>query len=145
MGIQNHLSGRNYVMRFFQDKDEVLFRFKSHTLENTKDEGKDDICGENAARPYAEHSLWKFTGETYLLDMSVLRLYLADLKRQMDNLPDYVKTGGIRCSPEGKPREAFVMIDPTLDGWKWSAGGRTERVMASINIRFRYLEPGKAI
>lgn len=145
MANENNLSGTKARVRLFLDSDEVILQTKSWDLDMVMDEGKDDVGGENAARPWSEFSHWKFTGTCYMRDNKLLDAQLKDLQRKLDGLPEEGKSGGFRLEPEGKNRVAYVFNDITWDSFKVSMSGRTERLMANINLRFRYLKPGKAI
>jgi hypothetical protein len=132
--------GRDAVLRLFVNNKEVLINAKTWSAKPVMTKGKDDLNGEDRARPYAVLDFYEFTFTGYQRDVDAYDAWLSDVANEDTSASPLAKAASMRIGQRGKARAGYVASEITLDEFEMNQGGRTEAVMLNGGFRARYFK-----
>lgn len=134
-------SGKDAVLRFFIDGDEVILNAKTWKVTAQGQKAADGVNGEDRARLQFLIDFFELTAECFMNDgkqIDAIQKYIANNDGQ---LTPFDGAAAIMIRPLDGTKKNFQAKELCWDGFDINNGGRTDRVMFSLQARFRYFEP----
>lgn len=140
MGVP-FIKGKNSTLKYFQNGDKVDLKVKTWEIEEDGTEIADGVNGEDRDNLDYEVNFYKVRLSLFQESLAVLEKFLDDRTNQDAGVQPLEKVFGLVIKPNDGSKKAFVLSGQgTVDSWKLSSGGRTDRTMLDMPMRFQRLK-----
>jgi hypothetical protein len=129
------LSGKDAVARYFQDGKELsTLNAKSWEFGPKVTEFADGVNGEKRDRVGAQTDHYELTMELWVDNLDQVDTFLVDCDNEDAHAIPLDKSALIQLFPRDGSKKAYAFLDLCVKDWRVKQGGRTERIMLSLNL-----------
>lgn len=140
MATQPFISGKDSVLRIFSNGAEVILNPKTWNAGPNVTKVSDGVNGEDRDRLQSIINNFDFDCNGYIDSMKQVDALLAFIATNDAQVLPFDVAAALSFKILDGSKKAYVGKEVTLDDWKIQQGGRTERVMFSLNFRGRYFD-----
>ena len=138
MATKPFFSGKDAVLRLFSNGAEVILNAKTWDCGPDVTKVADGVNGEDRDRLQSITNSYSFTADCYMDDAKQIDAMLAWSSNNDAQVAPYDAAAAISIKVLDGSKKAYLAKEVTIDDHRIKQGGRTERVMITINFRARY-------
>lgn len=132
--------GQNAVFKFYQNNKPVYIPTKVWNIDENATEVADGVSGEKRDRLDKVTNFYSATLEIFQTDQTVMQAYMAAQDAD-DNVQLPLKqTGALQIEHRDGTRAAYLLTEMKVGPMKTSNGSRSDAVMLTLNVRFRFFK-----
>jgi hypothetical protein len=143
-GAPDFVSGKHVRFKFYLNGAPVIVFMKDTDIEEDAEEIADDVNGEDRSRLQKLTNFYRCQGQVFTPDKKLLEAWITNQANEDANEPQLDAAAGIRVEFLDGSAAAFVMKKVTVGPLKLRIGGRKERVMQNLALRFQYFDETQA-
>ena len=129
------LSGKDAVMRYFQDgKEMVALNAKTWDFGPSVTKFRDGVNGEKRNRTGAQTDHYELNMELWIDNLDQVDTFLADRDNEDAQAVPLDKSALVQLFPRDGSKKAYAFVDLVLEDWRVKQGGRTERMLLSVSM-----------
>lgn len=138
-------SGKDAIFRFFLGGPEVLLHAKTWNVKRNATKVADGVNGEQRDRLQSITNYFELASDCFMNNSALIDALLSIITNDDAGAAPLVAAGSVRLRILDGSRVSYVASELVVDDWDIRQGGRAERVMAGVPMRFRYFKKGKSI
>lgn len=139
------MEGRHARLLFVQNSVPKSFAFKTWTIKPNVTKHNDGVNGEKRDRLSKTLNFYELTGQMFKKDANWIDDWLEAQDADDANTAPLDQEGAIRFNPLDGTRRSFILDGLIWDEWDLNQGGRGEKMMVGVSLRFEDLVKAKAI
>jgi hypothetical protein len=129
------LSGKDAVMRYFQDGTELAtLNAKTWECGPKATEFADGVNGERRDRVGAQTDYYEITLELWVDNLDQIDVLLVDRDNEDARVVPLDKSALMQIFPRDGSQKAYAFLDVVVKDWRIKQGGRKERMLVSVNL-----------
>jgi len=137
--------GKDVVLKFYQNGKPVTLLAKNWSVEEDAVEAADGVNGEDRDRLDKVTNFYRATVDIFLADQEVMQAIIdAQVPDDASTLP-LKQTGAIQIRHRDGTKAAYLLKEMKAGPFTKNQGGRTDPVMLTLKMRFRYFSPVQTI
>ena len=131
-------SGKDAVLRLFSNGPEVILNAKTWDCGPDVTKVADGVNGEDRDRLQSIVNSFSFTADCFMDDAKQIDAMNAWVANNDAQASPFDVAAAISIKVLDTSKKAYVAKEVTIDDWRVKQGGRSERVMFTLNFRARY-------
>lgn len=139
------LSGKDGLFRLFLGGPDIQLKTKTWSIKKNAVKVADGVCGEDRDRLQTITNYFEVSSDVFLNNTLQLDAMLNDIAQNDAGLAPLVASGAMRLRILDGSRASYTCGELVIDDWDIRNGGRTDRLMMGLPMRFRYFKKGKAV
>lgn len=129
------LSGKDAVMRYFQDgKELVALNAKTWDFGPSVTKFRDGVNGEKRNRTGSQTDHYELNLELWVDNLSQVDTFLTDRDNEDAEAIPLDKSALVQLFPRDGSKKAYAFVDLVLEDWRVKQGGRTERMLLTVSM-----------
>lgn len=129
------LSGKDAVMRYFQDgKELVALNAKTWDFGPSVTKFRDGVNGEKRNRTGSQTDHYELNLELWIDNLDQVDTFLVDRDNEDAEAVPLDKSALVQLFPRDGSKKAYAFVDLVLEDWRVKQGGRTERMLLSVSM-----------
>ena len=129
------LSGKDAVMRYFQDGSElVTLNAKTWDFGPSVTKFRDGVNGEKRNRTGSQTDHYELNMELWIDNLDQVDTFLTDRDNEDAEAVPLDKSALVQLFPRDGSKKAYAFVDLVLEDWRVKQGGRTERMLLSVSM-----------
>jgi hypothetical protein len=129
------LSGKDAVMRYFQDgKELTTLNAKTWEFGPNVTKFRDGVNGEKRDRPGSQTNFYELALELWVDNLDQVDMFIVDRDNEDADAVPLDKSALVQLFPRDGSKKAYAFVDLCVDDWRVKQGGRTERILLSLNL-----------
>jgi hypothetical protein len=129
------LSGKDAVMRYFQDGSElVALNAKTWDFGPSVTKFRDGVNGEKRNRTGSQTDHYELNMELWIDNLDQVDPFLTDRDNEDAEAVPLDKSALVQLFPRDGSKKAYAFVDLVLEDWRVKQGGRTERMLLSVSM-----------
>jgi hypothetical protein len=142
---QPFLSGKDAKLRLYLDDgqgklSEVVLTAKTWSVKTNSTKYVDDVDGEDRGRPGNILNFYDLTANCYTSDGATLDAWLLNQANADSQSIPLEVAARMRLKVIGGKAKNYIASELVLDDFDLTQGGRAERLMGNVTMRFRYFK-----
>lgn len=138
------VNGKDAKLRLFVNGTEVILTAKTWSVKSNVTKYADGVDGEDRDRLGRVVNYFELAANCFQAGTTQLDAVLADVANDDTQVPPLVKAAGVRLKLIDGTRVSYVAKELILDDFDFNQAGRGDRVMFTLNMRFRYFTKTKS-
>lgn len=130
--------GQNVTLKFYQDGKPIIIQAKNWKVEENATEAADGVNGEIRDRLDKVTNYYTATADLYQADSSVMQSILAAQDADDAQGLPLKQTAAVMKAHRDGTRSAYMMQECKFGPWTDDAPGRSDTIMISFKLRFRF-------
>jgi hypothetical protein len=127
------LSGKDAVMRYFQDgKELVALNAKTWDFGPSVTKFRDGVNGEKRNRTGSQTDHYELNLELWIDNLDQVDTFLTDRDNEDAEAIPLDKSALVQLFPRDGSKKAYAFVDLVLEDWRVKQGGRTERMLLTV-------------
>jgi hypothetical protein len=136
-----HANGKDATLIFFIDGTPASeFDVKSWEVQRNATDIADGVCGEDRDRLDSITNFYSIDIDCFSRTAKLLDAFLAEQDNDDANAAPTNKTVSLILKPRDGSKKGYNASEVSLGGWRFGAGGRSDRVMTKVPLRARYFK-----
>jgi hypothetical protein len=136
MPVSTFLSGKDAVMRYFQDDNEVAtLNVKSWEFGPKVTEFQDGVNGEQRDRVGSQTDSYEINLELYVDTLEQIDVLIKDRDNEDARAVPLNKSALMQLFPRGAGQKAYAFTDLAVGAWRVKHSGRKERLTVSLPLQ----------
>jgi hypothetical protein len=129
------LSGKDAVMRYFQDgKELVTLNAKTWDFGPSVTKFRDGVNGEKRNRTGSQTDHYELNLELWIDNLDQVDTFLVDRDNEDAEAVPLDKSALVQLFPRDGSKKAYAFVDLVLEDWRVKQGGRTERMLLTVSM-----------
>jgi hypothetical protein len=129
------LSGKDAVMRYFQDgKELVALNAKTWDFGPSVTKFRDGVNGEKRNRVGSQTDHYELNLELWIDNLGQVDAFLTDRDNEDAEAVPLDKSALVQLYPRDGSKKAYAFVDLVLEDWRVKQSGRTERMMLTVSM-----------
>lgn len=143
--IVSAMTGKNSRLVIFQDAQKTFVDFKTWDMNPNVTKHNDSINGADRDELDVTLNFYELTGQLYMRRGDILDAHLTYQAVRDANTAPLDMEGAFRLYPNDGTRQSYVLIDLVWDDFRVTQGGRAEKIMCPVSMRFTRLVAAKTV
>ena len=137
--------GKDVVLKFYQSGKPVLLLAKNWSVEEDAFEAADGVNGEDRDRLDKVTNFYRATVDVFQVDQAVMQSIIDAQTADDASAAPLKQTGAIQIRHRDGTKAAYILKEMKAGPFTENQGGRTDPVMLTLKMRFRYYSPVQTI
>lgn len=137
-------SGKDAVFRLFLGGPEVVLNAKTWNCKLNATKVADGVNGEDRDRLQTIPNYFEMNSDCFMNNSKLIDAAVSVIANSDAGVAPLQAAGGMRIRILDGSRVSYIATELVLDDWDIRQGGRTDRVMMGLPMRFRYFKKTKA-